>query len=594
MNFTFTDVSSSFSNMVQPDHSGDVMSNTDSTGSQSQLFDEKLNTALGNVERLEKEILAQSNHVQVNPLGKTMDSDKIINHLSEKLSQDKGFGFVVELKKMFLMLSNGDLKTGSIDADGLEALKKILLKAGFREKDINDFIAELSEEFENKDLTLDELFDKLFELPFEEASETKTNTDQENFLEISALPFLESIFNSLGIPREKTQEILTEAGKGNKGISLDVILENLQELQKKSFYTQNKYETSEGDGNFRQLFKQLGLEQGESKISSFASKGSASFFDGKSFEQGESQKIPLTLDDFVSSLEKLRNKISQQQAPAEVANQNDQKPMANEKSLDLFKNLFKGVELENKTAETCAFEFSCEQIKNKIKNKLLVSGNEKINPATDPKLNEAVKEMESLLSSKKAGGVDVNGQSKEMKSENAKFSDQAQISTSDVKTNETQSNLNIIKTKSSFKNLPTYVTHQVQKSLVRAINQGENILRIQLKPQELGRLMMTIDNTGNSMKVSIMTESLAAKEILTSNVSELRTVLLNSGVNLEQFDVDMNSDFKQSMADAGNQAGNSGKRNRGKQLGVVDGEGINDPISLVDALNRDGLHHFVA
>lgn len=586
MNFTFTDVSSSFSNMVQPDHSRDVMSNTDRTGSRTQLFDEKLSKALENVERLEEKILPQSNQVKANrfkanQVKTTKDSDKIIDHLSKKLSHEKGPGFVSALKNMFSMLSNGDLKTGSIDADGLEALKKILLKAGFKENDINDLMAELSEESENKDLTLDDLFDKLFELPFE--ADSKTETGRENFLEISALPFLESILNSLGIPREKTQEILNEADKGDKGISLDVILENLQTLQKKSFYTQNHYETSEGDDNFRQLFKQLGLDQGESTIS------------------------PLTLDEFVTSLEKLRNKISQQQAPAEVANQNDQKPIANEKPLDLFTALFKGVDLENKTAESQAFEFSFEQIKNQFKNKLLMPGDEKINKnvnlSTDTKLNEAFKEMEPLLGGKKSGVVDMNDPLKankdflkQMKSENAKLSDQSQISTSDFKTNDTQSSLNILKTKSSFKNLPTYVTHQVQKSLVRAINQGENTLRIQLKPHELGRLMMTIDNTGNSMKVSIMTESLAAKEILTSNAAELRTVLSNSGVNLEQFDVDMNSDFRQSMADAGNQTGNSGKkhRNRGKQSDVIDGEGMNDPIRLVDALNRDGLHHFVA
>ncbi|RLC18646.1 MAG: flagellar hook-length control protein FliK, partial [Deltaproteobacteria bacterium] len=116
-----------------------------------------------------------------------------------------------------------------------------------------------------------------------------------------------------------------------------------------------------------------------------------------------------------------------------------------------------------------------------------------------------------------------------------------------------------LKTKASFKNLPNFVTQQVSKNLVRAINQGENILRIQLKPPELGRLLITIDNSGSNIKINIMTENSAAREILTSNVNELRTVLSNSGVNLERFEVDMSSDFRQSMADARNQAWNFGK-----------------------------------
>ncbi|CCK81737.1 FliK: predicted flagellar hook-length control protein [Desulfobacula toluolica Tol2] len=660
------------------------------------------------------------------------------------------------------------------------------MKAGFNENDINDFIAELSEEFENKDLSLADLFDKLFELPFEEASETKTETDQENFLEISALPFLESILNSLGIPREKTQEILNKAQKGDKGISLDVILEDLQSIQKKSFYTQNHYEANNVDDNFRSLFKQLGLEHSESTISQDTSLREASSLEENNLGQNKSRVSPLTLNELVGSLEKLRKKISQPQAQTEMPGQNDQKPIANEKSLDLFNALFKGVELENNTAETRAFDFSFEQIKNQFKDKFLVSvsnslglswektqeilnkahkgdqgisldtilenlqsiqkksfytqnhyetkngddnfrslfkqlglehsesttspdtflraassldennleqkvspltlnelvgsleklhkkisqpqaqteipgqndqkpianeksldlfnalfkgvelenntaetrafdfsfgqiknqfknkfllsvneqANKNVNSEINTKLNKTLKEMEFLPSERKSGAFDMSGQLKEnkeflkpMKSLGAKGLDQTQISTSDLKINETQSNLNMITTKSSFKNLPTYVTNQVQKSIVRAINQGESTLRIQLKPQELGRLIMTIDNTGKSMKISIMTESLAAKEILTSNVNELRTVLSNSGVNLERFDVDTNSEFKQSMADEGNQAGNSGKRNRNrvKHLGAdVDGEGMNDPISLVDVLNRDGLHHFVA
>jgi len=60
----------------------------------------------------------------------------------------------------------------------------------------------------------------------------------------------------------------------------------------------------------------------------------------------------------------------------------------------------------------------------------------------------------------------------------------------------------------------------------------------------------------------------------------------------------MNSDFKQSMADAKSQAGKFGKRNQNKEKllseDTVNGEGMNDPISLLDTLNQDGSLHFVA
>ncbi|MCD4735781.1 MAG: flagellar hook-length control protein FliK [Bacteroidales bacterium] len=590
MDFTFSDASSSFLNMIQPDLPREVMFDADNAGSKKPLFAEKLSKTLKKADRLEDQAFrVQTNPIQVNLVQAAKDPVKAMDSIFEKLKGKKGISFVSVLKNIFLMLSKGDLKNISIDADGLEALKKMLLKAGFKENDINDLIVEFTEELENKTLSLDDLFDKLFELVFEAGLEIET--EQENFLETSAIPFIESILTSLGIPRDKIQEILIQADKGDKGISLDVVIEKLQNLQEKSFYTQIHYKTREGDDNFKMLFKQLGIEQNESKIS------------------------PLTLDELVESFEKLRTKVSQNQihAPAEVSDyKHTQKPIANEKSLDLLDALFKGLEFKNKEADTQVFKFSYEQIKDQFKNELLVPGEEKINkkdlfsfdknikPATDTKLKDGFKAMDFLLPGKKIGAVDMNDQLKDskgflkqLKFENAKQSDQGQVSTSDVKSGQTQSGLNILKTKSSFRNLPTYVTHQVSKSLVRAINQGENILKIQLKPPELGRLVMTIDNTGNNMKVSIMTENFAAKEILISNVNELRSVLSNSGVHLERFDVDMNSNFKQSMADAGNQAGNSGKQQRNKEK-PVNGEVVNDPINLLDSLNQEGSLHFVA
>ncbi|RLB97670.1 MAG: hypothetical protein DRH34_14910, partial [Deltaproteobacteria bacterium] len=531
----------------------------------------------------------QTKKTQLNQLQASEDSSRAINYLSEKLNSEERLDFVLALKNIFLMLSKGDLKNISIDSQGLEALKKMLLNAGFEENDIIDLFDKFSEELGNNTLAMDDLLDRLFDLSLEVESDTEIF--DESFLETSAIPFLESILNSLGIPKEKISEILYEADRGEKGISLEVFIEKLQDLQKKSFYTGNHIETQEGDDNFSLLIKQLGFEKNESKTSA------------------------LTLNEFVSSLEKLYQKISQQQAAAYSQTDIDPKFAANGKPLDLLSSLFKGLEFKNKNAETKTFEFSYEQIRDELKNQLLVPDNEKTNKnslfsvkkengksVAGAKLENAFKEMESLLIGKKNGTADMADQLKDnkeflkqVKSASAKLFDQTSMSALDTKTNDIQSGLNGLKTKSSFRNLPTYVTHQVSKSLVRAINQGESILRIQLKPPELGRLMMTIDNTGNSMKVSIMTDNIAAKEILAANVNELKTVLSNSGVNLERFEVDMSSNFNQSMADARNQAGNFGKQRRNKEkLNQTNGEGNTTPKIHLDTLNQGGALHFVA
>jgi len=107
--------------------------------------------------------------------------------------------------------------------------------------------------------------------------------------------------------------------------------------------------------------------------------------------------------------------------------------------------------------------------------------------------------------------------------------------------------------------------------------------------------MLTIDHSGNSMKVSIITENHAAKEMLASNVSELRTTLSSAGISLDSFEVDMSSDFKQSMADTGNSAGNFNRKNGsntnsdGTDLDMED-----DLAGIPEGVDVDGAYHFVA
>ncbi len=160
------------------------------------------------------------------------------------------------------------------------------------------------------------------------------------------------------------------------------------------------------------------------------------------------------------------------------------------------------------------------------------------------------------------------------------------------------SSLNITTGGKSASSLPSYVTNQVIRSINRAITNGENEIRLQLRPAELGRIFMTIETQGDTLRVSVVTENQAAKDLLTANVNELKASLANSGINIESFDVDMGSDFKQSMANSGQQSqnGSDSGRNRGSSIqnssistGDIEGTGVNNIFK-----NEDGNLHFVA
>ncbi|SLM29254.1 exported hypothetical protein [Desulfamplus magnetovallimortis] len=152
-----------------------------------------------------------------------------------------------------------------------------------------------------------------------------------------------------------------------------------------------------------------------------------------------------------------------------------------------------------------------------------------------------------------------------------------------------EAQLGVAREKSGTSVLPSYVTNQVGKSILRAFNRGESEIRLQLKPAELGRIFMTIDTHGDTLKVSIVTENRAAKELLAGSANDLKATLAGTGINLERFDVEMGSDFSQSMADSREQYNDSNSSGSGRGRGKG---GNNGDISSVDEIDIADLHNY--
>ncbi len=163
-----------------------------------------------------------------------------------------------------------------------------------------------------------------------------------------------------------------------------------------------------------------------------------------------------------------------------------------------------------------------------------------------------------------------------------------------------ENQLGMIREKPASSVLPSYVTKQVSKSIVRAFSRGDSEIRLQLKPAELGRIFMTVDTHGDTIKVSIVTENQAAKELLAGNANDLKSALAASGIKIEQFDVEMGSDFKQSMADSNgrfngsNSSGSRSNRGRGADTDASSMDEIEN-AEISGVLNtEDRALHFVA
>ena len=97
---------------------------------------------------------------------------------------------------------------------------------------------------------------------------------------------------------------------------------------------------------------------------------------------------------------------------------------------------------------------------------------------------------------------------------------------------------------------PAHLIDQVGKQISRSLLRGERVIRLQLKPPDLGTLRVKVDMKDNILKLGIITENSSVKELLLSNIHELREALVEQGVKLDRLDVQINYNFGHSLADS--------------------------------------------
>lgn len=572
MTFNCMNINSSFSKMLDIGNSGDALSGFNDFSKEGILFKEQFAT------------MFEANQF------KTVDTksgnsifDKLVSFVSEELKGLKGPDFLKKLKEAFMMISGTGLGKLTIGEDGLNAFKELLAGAGFDIDQITELIDDLklviSEEGEN--ISLDDLMGKLAELEIGETNDTGKIDDlgEDAILPLSAIPFIESIMVALKIPSDVRESVLSDV-KTDQGIDLNILIKNLKEFEKNSFASGTYFKTDMNENNITKLMAQIDLGE-----------RSKAFYDGK-----------LSLQDFISVLENKMKEVSKASSIKDLSAAEIKRNGEN-KIADLVDNLFKSINKEQNNKDKIV-NIPLNKFDNKDMEKLFpfhVKGEigKDVQIGVKSEIEERFAKFIVKLESNMNGKND--SESRNPFQQGRQKSTASQMPDSSQSTNGEGKILNSVRYLTSAKNgatrtLPSYVTNQVGRSIVRAVNQGQSEIKIYLKPPELGRMMITIEEMSNGMKVSVVAENQQARDILLSNSNSLKIALASSGVNLENFDVDLGSDFNRSMSDAKNQAGYS-KNKRGQNMNGVDGENINvDSIDLAreQHLTHDGVLYYVA
>ena len=549
--------------------------------------------------------------------------DKIADSFSAELETVQGKNFVEKLKNFLRNISGDDYQNLSIGTEGLEALKQLLAGAGYSMEDIDALLEKLQmkQGEEGQTISLSELLDGLSGL--EAVNGEKEDAEESDYmLASSSLPFIDSILTSLGVPRDIKESILADA-KTEGGIDLDALLKGLQDLQKQSFFSNGSFSASAEEGNIGKLFEQLNLKgQNDGKnfsLADFIEALEARRQELKMLSGAQANRMSASAGSKTSGLpelmELLAAKTNEKGESANTAN--GEKAV---KSSDLLASLVKNLNLKTdggKSGNAAASNqgkaeqphFSIMDLSKKQLNELLFSKQDNQNtsagskPGVDQKLSAILEKVESAISQKngsegiKAGDSDgKTGLFKEGPQGGSRVSEtMAATNASDFKSADSAKYLSTLKAKPAVKNLPNYVTNQIGKGIFKAVNNGETELKLQLKPPELGRIVMRIDDAGGGMRVNVMAENHSARDILISHAHDLKTTLANSGISLESFDVEMGKDFGQSMADARGQSGQSGKKGKNSATGHEEGEPHGgDPAMDEGYSETTGSLHYVA
>ena len=95
--------------------------------------------------------------------------------------------------------------------------------------------------------------------------------------------------------------------------------------------------------------------------------------------------------------------------------------------------------------------------------------------------------------------------------------------------------------------IPVSLVDQVGKQISKSILRGDQLVTLQLKPPDLGKVSIKMDIKDHILKLSMTAEHHSVKELLLNNIHELKEALVQHGVKLEKVDVQINHNFGQSL-----------------------------------------------
>lgn len=496
-----------------------------------------------------------------------------------------GAAFLHRLRQALLAMGG---KSGSLEIsdEGLGAFKKMLLAAGYSAEQVNRFFDGLSNKADGDRITLSELAEKM--KVFEE-----DEIDSTELLPISALPFIEVILSKLGLGRDAVENVLSGDVVSKDGIDIRQLILRIRAESRQNGSSAPL--VNKEAGAVGELMAAMGLETGDAEtagemtLEKFAAM-LESRLQSKSSGIKDNDGMITALDRFLANVKDADKNAITASAEDRFRRMMPNRTVKNEdgafdptKTVDM--KTAKGMEIAPdgvRTTEKAAHIPVHQKTDENFMARLF----------QDAGIPGRGAEKEAGVAAMKESGdwLDMADKRKDSQKQQATvLSDSVRAS---LKAEDGQA---ANAKPSAGRALPGYVLNQVGRQVLRTLQQGGNEIHLQLKPPHLGRIHLSLETLHDGLRISIVTEQQATREMLASHSTELRNLLMEQGVRLEKIDVQIAFNFDQHMAQTRQDSRKSSGQQSGFQMDEdAEESGTVRPAQSVAGAPRRGLLDLVA
>jgi flagellar hook-length control protein FliK len=449
-------------------------------------------------------------------------------------SNEKGYKYYLESFKKKLLAQGKPLNDVILKESDFPLVKKFLLQCGFSNEKVDKFLQDLKADSPGGQINLSYFFQKASEL---ESPEEKAYKDK--IIASSAIPYIESILRDFQFAPNEMDNVINAVKVQGGGLKLDKFVTKLKEIS-----SQKPIADKNSVDQIMSKMEKIGIHLKN---------------------QGKIEKI--SLEDFAASLEQTANGSNKNgKLSSEIKGTLDglmkrvtpSGPNTAYKSSIKFAQNFNSTNslIEEKTDKNHNHLFD----KNPKTSSEDIANNDKVISSSIKQKGDKITQRAQLFAntSNPKQRTDIFSEmNKKMELINPPEKDnyRVQAKTAQMDAPKNTASFNLSDSIGSVGNtnngsteyLQASLMSQVGKQISRSILRGDQIVRLQLKPPELGTVKIKLDIKDNTLKLSMIAEHHSVKELLLNNVHQLKEALLHQGVKLDKVDVQIDYNFGQSL-----------------------------------------------